>query len=73
MTNFTPDSVEKFLRANEVKMIVRSHGNPAEAIEKSASEQLITITTCANYNSSSNNACMLLIQKKLQRVSPKII
>ena len=54
-------------------MIVRSHQNPVDAIDKFSQNQLITITSCTNYcGRTNNNACMLIIQKKLV-ISPKII
>ena len=44
-----------------------------DAIDKFSANQLITISSCANYGGTvNNNACMLLIQKKLV-ISPKII
>ena len=70
---YGPDIVDKFLKQNQISMIVRSHQNPTDAIDKFSSNQLITISSCANYcGSVENNACMLLIQKKLV-ISPKII
>lgn len=54
-------------------MIVRSHQNPTDAIDKFSANQMITITSCTNYcGNLNNNACMLLIQKKMV-ISPKII
>jgi len=70
---YGPDIVDKFLKQNQISMIVRSHQNPIDAIDKFSANQLITISSCANYGGNvGNNACMLLIQKKLV-ISPKII
>ena len=70
---YGPDVVDKFLKQNQVTMIVRSNQNPLDAIDKFSANQLITITSCTNYAGSvNNNACMLLIQKKFL-ISPKII
>jgi len=60
--NYGPDIVDKFLKQNQISMIVRSHQNPIDAIDKFSSNQLITISSCANYcGTVENNACMLLI------------
>ena len=70
---YGPDIVDKFLKQNQITMIVRSHQNPVDAIDKFSANQLITITSSPNYGGTiNNNACMLLIQKKLV-ISPKII
>lgn len=70
---YGPDIVDRFLKQNQISMIVRSHQNPLDAIDKFSANQLITISSCTNYNGTTqNNACMLLIQKKLV-ISPKII
>mmetsp|Transcript_43522 Transcript_43522/g.57596 ORF Transcript_43522/g.57596 Transcript_43522/m.57596 type:complete len:148 (-) Transcript_43522:346-789(-) len=59
---YGPDIVDKFLKQNQITMIVRSHQNPAEAIDKFSANQLITIASCPNYGGTvNNNACMLLI------------
>ena len=49
------DVVEKFLATNHVSMIVRSHQNPQDAIEKYASNQVVSITSCSNYCGTSEN------------------
>lgn len=70
---YGPDIVDKFLKQNQISMIVRSHQNPVDAIDKFSANQLITITSTPNYaGNCGNNACMLIIQKKLV-ISPKII
>ena len=46
--------------------------NCMDGIDHFAQRQLITITSCANYGGSENDACFLVVQKKLV-ISPKII
>lgn len=70
--HYGPDIVEKFINTNQVSMIIRGHQNCADAIDHFAARQLVTITSCANYAGQNNDACFLLIQKRLV-VSPKII
>ena len=54
-------------------MIVRSHTNPQDAVEKFAGNQVITISSCCNYGGvQGNDAGCLHIQKKLF-IAPKII
>jgi hypothetical protein len=43
-----------------------------DGIDHFAARQLITITSCANYAGFENDACFLVVQKKLV-ISPKII
>lgn len=66
------DVVDKFLMQNQVSMIVRSHTNPQDAIDKHAGNQVITISSTANYGGNQgNDAASLHIQKKLC-IAPKI-
>jgi hypothetical protein len=70
---YGPDQVEKFLKANNLSIIVRSHQHCQDGIDKFAAAQLITLTSCANYGGTFNNdAAFLVMQKKLV-ISPKII
>jgi len=70
---FGPDIVDKFLKQNSISMLIRSHQNPIDAIEKFASNQVVTLTSTSNYGgTNANDACMLVVQKKLV-ISPKII
>lgn len=70
---YGPDIVDKFLKQNQISMIVRSHQNPVDAIDKFSANQLITITSTTNYcGTTNNNGCMIIIQKRLV-ISPKII
>ena len=70
---YGPDIVDKFLKQNQISMLVRSHQNPVDAIDKFSANQLITLSSTSNYcGTVQNNACMLIIQKKFV-ISPKII
>jgi len=65
--------IEKFIKANGLSMIIRAHQICQDAIDHFAANQVVTITSCANYCGSYNNdACFMVIQKRLV-VSPKII
>ena len=71
--HYGPDIVDKFIKQNQFSMIIRGHQICQDAIDHFSARQLVTITSCANYAGSYNNdACMLVIQKRLV-VSPKII
>lgn len=72
MMCYGPDQVEKFLKINQLSMIIRSHSQCMDGIDHFAARQLITITSCANYAGFENDACFLVVQKKLV-ISPKII
>lgn len=70
---YGPDQVEKFLKTNNVSIIVRAHQNVQEGIDRYAAAQLITLTSTSNYAGIHNNdAAFLVVQKKLV-ISPKII
>ena len=70
---FGPDRVDKFLKNNQLSMILRSHQIISDGIDRFAQGQLITINSCTDYcNKYQNDACFIVIQKKLI-VSPKII
>ena len=67
------DVVDKFLMQNQLSMIVRSHTNPQDAVEKFAGNQVISISSNCNYGGvQGNDAASLHIQKKLF-IAPKII
>ena len=67
------DIVEKFLKANQLSILIRSNQICPDGIDRFAQNQCITINSCTNYNGThQNDACFLVIQKKLI-VSPKII
>jgi len=69
---YGPDQVEKFLKVNQLSMIIRSHQNCMDGIDHFAARQLITITSCCNYGGAENDACFLVVQKRFL-ISPKII
>lgn len=46
---FGADRVEKFLKTNNMSMILRSHQVCPDGIDRFASGQLITINSCTDY------------------------
>lgn len=70
---FGADRIEKFLKANQMSMILRSHQICPDGIDRFAQGQLITINSCTDYCKQYNNdACFIVVQKKII-ISPKII
>ena len=70
---FGADRVDKFLKANGLSLILRSHQSCMDGLDRFAQGSLITITSCTDYAKTHNNdACFILIQKKIV-ISPKII
>ena len=70
---FGPDRVEKFLKNNSMSMILRSHSICLDGLDRFASGQLISITSCTDYCKTYNNdACFIVVQKRII-ISPKII
>lgn len=73
ITKFGTARVEKFLKHNQVSMILRSHQVCSEGLDRYAQGQVITINSCTDYcNKYGNDACFIVFQKKII-VSPKII
>jgi len=73
ITKFGVARVEKFLKFNQISMILRSHQVCSEGLDRFAQGQLITINSCTDYcNKYNNDACFIVVQKKII-VSPKII
>jgi hypothetical protein len=73
ITKFGVGRLEKFLKANGMSMILRSHQICSEGLDRFAQGQLITINSCTDYcGKYSNDACLIVVQKKII-VSPKII
>ena len=73
MTKFGVGRVEKFLKANAISMILRSHQICQDGLDRFAQGQVITINSCTDYcNKYGNDACFIVVQKKII-VSPKII
>lgn len=72
MVNFGADSLNAFFKRNNINMMIRSNSICPEGIER-FSDNLISITSCTNNSGiHDNDACILVIQKKLI-ISPKII
>ena len=72
IVNFGPDNLNSFFKRNNLNMMIRSHSICPEGIER-YSDNLISITSCTNHSGiHDNDACILVIQKKLI-ISPKII
>lgn len=73
ITKFGVARVEKFLKTNQVSMILRTHQICSEGLDRFAAGQVITISSCTDYcNKYGNDACFIVVQKKII-VSPKII
>ena len=59
---FGSDMVDKFLKNNQMNMIIRSHQKCQGGIDQFANDQVFTITSCSNYNNAYNNdACFLVM------------
>ena len=59
---FGPDRVEKFLKTNNMSMILRSHQVCPDGLDRFASGQLITITSSTDYcKSYGNDACFIVV------------
>jgi diadenosine tetraphosphatase ApaH/serine/threonine PP2A family protein phosphatase len=72
IVNFGPDNLNAFFKRNNLNMMIRGHSVCPDGIER-YSDNLITVTSCTNHSNIHNNdACILVIQKKLI-ISPKII
>ena len=73
ITRFGADRVDKFLKSNNLSIILRSHQNCPDGIDRFASGSLITVSSCTDYCGKYNNdACFIVVQKRLV-ISPKII
>lgn len=72
MVSFGSDCLNTFFKRNNLSMMIRSNSICPEGIER-FSDNLMSITSCTNHSGShDNDACILVIQKKLI-ISPKII
>jgi hypothetical protein len=59
---FGADRVQKFLNANSLSMILRSHQICPDGLDRFAQGQLITISSCTNYcNKYNNDACFIVV------------
>jgi protein phosphatase len=73
MSVFGADIVDKFLKLNQLQLMIRGNQVCQEGIDRFAGGQCITINSCTNYcNVYNNDASILVVQKKLV-ISPKII
>jgi len=73
MSLFGSDLVDKFLKMNQLQIMIRSNQVLQDGMDRFANGQCITINSCTNYCSTHNNdASFLVVQKKLV-ISPKII
>lgn len=73
MSVFASDIVDKFLKLNQLQIMIRGNQVCQEGIDRFAGGQCITINSCTNYcNQYNNDASILVVQKKLV-ISPKII
>lgn len=46
---FGSDRVDKFLKTNNITMILRSHQNCPDGMDRYAQGQLVTISSCTDY------------------------
>jgi hypothetical protein len=73
MTLFGADLVEKFLKMNQLQIMIRGNQICQDGMDRFANGQCITISSCSNYcGTHGNDASFLVVQKKLV-ISPKII
>jgi len=73
MSLFGSDLVDKFLKMNQLQIMIRSNQVLQDGMDRFANGQCITINSCTNYCGTHNNdASFLVVQKKLV-ISPKII
>lgn len=73
LKKFGADMVEKFLKANGMSMIIRSHQHLMRGEDRFAQGQLMSVSSCTDYcGVTGNNAGFLVCQKKLV-IAPKII
>lgn len=73
MTLFGSDVVEKFLKQNQLQLMIRGHQICQEGMDRFASGNMIIVSSCTNYcGQYTNDASILVVQKKLV-LSPKII
>lgn len=71
---FGSDRVDKFLKANGISTIIRSHQNCIGGFDRQfAQGQFITVSSCTDYaNKYGNDAAFIVIQKKIV-ISAKVI
>lgn len=70
---FGPDIVDKFLKLNNMNMIVRSHQNTVKGEDRFWNGQLMTVSSCSDYCGTSGNAAGFMVVQKRMLISFKII
>lgn len=73
IVKFGPDRVEKFLKANNLSLIIRAHECVMDGFERFAGGQLITVFSATDYCGRHKNAGAVLIMKKNFELIPKLI
>lgn len=70
---FTQDRLTKFMKDNNLHMIIRSHEIVQEGYEPSPNGALITITSVTDYMGKYQNAAAITIIRKNNEIQPKVI
>jgi len=73
IVKFGPDTVQKFLKSNNLSLIVRAHECVMDGFERFAGGQLITVFSATDYCGRHKNAGAVLIMKKNFEIIPKLI
>ena len=73
VVKFGPDRVEKFLKDNDLIMILRGHECVMDGIERFAKGQLITVFSATDYCGKYKNAGGALFIQKNYEIIPKLI
>eukprot|EP00331_Platyophrya_macrostoma_P003524 CAMPEP_0176424724 /NCGR_PEP_ID=MMETSP0127-20121128/10992_1 /TAXON_ID=938130 /ORGANISM="Platyophrya macrostoma, Strain WH" /LENGTH=808 /DNA_ID=CAMNT_0017805805 /DNA_START=70 /DNA_END=2496 /DNA_ORIENTATION=+ len=70
---FTQDRLSKFMKDNNLHMIIRSHEIVQEGFEPSPSGNFATITSVTDYMGKYQNAAAIAIIRKNNEIQPRII
>jgi len=70
---YGPDRVESFLKANDLKLIVRGHECVMDGFQRFAGGRLITVFSATNYCGRWANAGAILLIGKDLEITPKVI
>ena len=73
IVKFGPDRVQKFLKANNLSLVIRAHECVMDGFERFAGGQLITVFSATDYCGRHKNAGAVLIMKKNFEIIPKLI
>lgn len=73
IVRFGPDRVHKFLKDNNLTMIVRAHECVMDGFERFAGGALITLFSATDYCRRHNNAGAILVLKTNMELAPKVI